>query len=155
MAHQPAISVSISFQHPFNRAGGRTSNVLQEMRVLLRALIVIAAIWAILAPATYGLLFGFSFDWSALFDFVVVGSCAVLAFTAFKDISLILWLVAFIVVAVSGASGFFYHFQDSGESGPLPFEWLNNYFLQALPLLLIAAISRLFDPNKEAEQAAS
>ena len=27
MTHQPAISVSISFQHPFNRAGGRTSNV--------------------------------------------------------------------------------------------------------------------------------
>ena len=30
MAHQPAISFSISLQHPFNRAGGRTSNVLQD-----------------------------------------------------------------------------------------------------------------------------
>jgi hypothetical protein len=27
VAHQPAISFSISFQHPFNRAGGRTFNV--------------------------------------------------------------------------------------------------------------------------------
>ena len=27
MTRQPAISFSISFQHPFNRAGGRTSNV--------------------------------------------------------------------------------------------------------------------------------
>ena len=31
MPHQPAISFSISSQQPFNRAGGRTSNVLQEM----------------------------------------------------------------------------------------------------------------------------
>jgi hypothetical protein len=29
VTHQPAISFSTSFQHPFNRAGGRTSNVLQ------------------------------------------------------------------------------------------------------------------------------
>ena len=31
MTHQPAISISISFLSPFNRAGGRTFNVLQEM----------------------------------------------------------------------------------------------------------------------------
>jgi hypothetical protein len=30
VAHQPAISFSISFQHPFNRAGGRTSNVREK-----------------------------------------------------------------------------------------------------------------------------
>jgi hypothetical protein len=30
VTHQPAISFSISFQHPFNRAGGRTSNVGQK-----------------------------------------------------------------------------------------------------------------------------
>ena len=30
MTRQPAISFSISFLSPFNRAGGRTSNVLQE-----------------------------------------------------------------------------------------------------------------------------
>ncbi|MES2661493.1 MAG: hypothetical protein V4689_22935, partial [Verrucomicrobiota bacterium] len=30
VARQPAISFSISFQHHFNRAGGRTSNVLPK-----------------------------------------------------------------------------------------------------------------------------
>ena len=34
MTHQPAISFSISFQHPFNRAGGRTSNVRLRMKNL-------------------------------------------------------------------------------------------------------------------------
>ncbi len=33
VAHQPAISFSISFQHTFNRAGGRTSNVVLEMKM--------------------------------------------------------------------------------------------------------------------------
>ena len=32
VAHQPATSTSISFQHLFNRAGGRTSDVLQNYR---------------------------------------------------------------------------------------------------------------------------
>ena len=32
MSHQPAISFSISFHFIFNRAGGRTSNVGQEMK---------------------------------------------------------------------------------------------------------------------------
>jgi len=34
VTHQPAISFSISFQHPFNRAGGRTSNVRWELKNL-------------------------------------------------------------------------------------------------------------------------
>ena len=125
------------------------------MKTTLRTLIVIAAIWAILAPAMYGVLFGAFADWSALLDFLIVFSCGVLVLAAFKNISLGIWLAAFAVVAVSGVSGFFYHFQDSGESGPLPFEWLNSYFVQALPLLLIALLARFFDPNKEAEQAAT
>ena len=37
MTHQPAISFSISFLSPFNRAGGRTSNVLQEKEVSLES----------------------------------------------------------------------------------------------------------------------
>jgi hypothetical protein len=32
VAHQPAISSSISIHFPFNRAGGRTSNVRQKLR---------------------------------------------------------------------------------------------------------------------------
>jgi hypothetical protein len=31
VAHQPAISFPISFQYPFNRAGGRTSNVRDKI----------------------------------------------------------------------------------------------------------------------------
>ena len=124
------------------------------MKRILRILIVIAAIWAILAPVMYGMLFGAFADWSVLVDFLIVFSCGVLVLATFKNISHVLWIAAFVLVALSGASGFFYHFQDSGESGPLPFEWLNSYFLQALPLLLISAIVRLFEANKEAQQAA-
>ena len=39
VAHQPAISFSISLQHPFNRAGGRTSNVGQKMKLSLRKIL--------------------------------------------------------------------------------------------------------------------
>jgi hypothetical protein len=37
VAHQPAISFSIAFLSPFNRAGGRTSNVVQKMSFILSA----------------------------------------------------------------------------------------------------------------------
>ena len=32
VTHQPAISFSISVQHPFNRAGGRTFNVVRRAK---------------------------------------------------------------------------------------------------------------------------
>lgn len=34
VARQPVISISITIQHPFNRAGGRTSNVGQETQAM-------------------------------------------------------------------------------------------------------------------------
>jgi hypothetical protein len=34
VSNQPAISFSISFQHHFNRAGGRTSNVARKARTM-------------------------------------------------------------------------------------------------------------------------
>lgn len=37
MARQPAISIAISFQHPFNRAGGRTSIVLLKNKMTPKA----------------------------------------------------------------------------------------------------------------------
>ena len=43
MTHQPAISISISFLSPFNRAGGRTSNVRFKIETMLRVTIGIAA----------------------------------------------------------------------------------------------------------------
>jgi hypothetical protein len=45
VTHQPAISFSISFQHPFNRAGGRTSNVLPKksnMKEILQCLFTLS-----------------------------------------------------------------------------------------------------------------
>jgi hypothetical protein len=38
VAHQPAISDSISFQDLFNRAGGRTLNVGQELKIPIHAM---------------------------------------------------------------------------------------------------------------------
>ena len=49
MAHQPAIIFSISSQHLFNRAGGRTSNVATKMR--RRVIISFAALIAITCVA--------------------------------------------------------------------------------------------------------
>jgi hypothetical protein len=40
VAHQPAISTSISSQHQFNRAGGRTSNVRQKMHLIFILVLV-------------------------------------------------------------------------------------------------------------------
>ena len=118
------------------------------MKTILRILVVIAAILAILAPASYCLLFVAFADWSALVDFVLVISCIILALAAFKHISFILWMTAFVIVAVFAGSGFLHHFQDSDESGPLPFEWLNGYFLKALPLLLLTASSQFLGRKK-------
>jgi len=121
------------------------------MKIVLRTLIVIAAIFAILAPAMYGFLFGAFADWSALIAFALVLSCAALVFAAFKNFSFMLWLAVFTIVTVFAVSGFFHRFRDSGESGPLPFEWLNSYFLQAFPLLVIAILTRVFVTNKKSE----
>jgi hypothetical protein len=52
MAHQPAISISISFQHPFNRAGGRTSNVVQKMKILITIICGVSAALTLSAEPT-------------------------------------------------------------------------------------------------------
>jgi len=52
VTHQPAINFSISFLHLFNRAGGRTSNVLQEMKgTLLSLMFGLVAVFPNIAPA--------------------------------------------------------------------------------------------------------
>ena len=50
MTHQPAISFSISFLSPFNRAGGRTSNVREEMKSYRYSPDLIAAVQEIPVP---------------------------------------------------------------------------------------------------------
>jgi len=54
VSHQPAISFSISFQHPFNRAGGRTFNVLQENPSIMRPKILTAIL--LLSPPSVPIL---------------------------------------------------------------------------------------------------
>ena len=55
MAHQPAISFSNSFQFPFNRAGGRTSNDRQRiqstMKRNLKRVLWIVALFTLLSGA--------------------------------------------------------------------------------------------------------
>ena len=52
MTHQPATSFSIAFRHPFNRAGGRTSNVREEMKSYRFTSVLIAAFRKILRQAS-------------------------------------------------------------------------------------------------------
>jgi hypothetical protein len=40
VTHQPVISFSISLQHLFNRAGGRTSNVSEKMKITSKARLI-------------------------------------------------------------------------------------------------------------------
>ena len=123
------------------------------MKIFIRTFIVIAGVCAILAPGSYGLLFGVFFHWSALVDFALVGACGVLTLIAFKEVPLMIWLTAFSIVTLSATSGFVYHFRDSGESGPFPFEWMNDYFFQAILLLAVSALARVLATSKQAEQA--
>jgi hypothetical protein len=58
VTHQPAISFSISFHSPFNRAGGRTSNVLQNNMRALTALITAFSVPMILLNLLGGIVGG-------------------------------------------------------------------------------------------------
>ena len=57
MTHQLAISFSISFQQLINRAGGRTSNVLQEMKKLIQlasmTMIVVAVVGSLIVTGPF------------------------------------------------------------------------------------------------------
>jgi hypothetical protein len=48
-----------------------------------------------------------------------------------------------VVLLAASLVGLFVHFRDSGESGPLPYEWLNDYYFRSTPLMLISAANRL------------
>ena len=122
------------------------------MKIALRSLVIIAAIWAILPPLSYGILFTFFTDWSAIFDFVIVGLCICLVLAAFKHIPFAIWSIGFFGLTIIALAGFCYHFEDSGASGPIPFEWLNRYFGHAMPLLAVSLLNRLIQKTQKAEQ---
>ena len=116
------------------------SVMLPTLKVLFTILLLPALLWAILAPGSYGVLFLVHGHWSALIDAMVVLVCAILVAPVFRRTPTGLWLGGACTLAVTGFLGFFHHFRDSGESGPLPFEWLNDYWTQALPLLVLSAV---------------
>ena len=115
------------------------------MRLALRILIVFAAIWALLAPLSYGVIFGLFFDWSAIVDLSLAFACMILAYSECKNIRMTVRISAFLVVLGFLFADLLRNFRATGESGPLPFEWINGYFWQALPLLFLSAISILTD----------
>ena len=111
------------------------------MKIALRVIVIPALIWAGLAPGNYGFLSFYFHHWSAWVDLAVLLACIILAAPPFKRLPFTLWLCGLIAVSVTASLGFFHHFQDSGESMPLPFEWLNGYWTQALPLVLVSVAS--------------
>ena len=110
----------------------------------MRIAAVAAFAYAVVAPASYALLFAFMADRSALIDIAVVGSCVILVANGFKPLSGWLFVSATALLIAASLAGIFVHFRDSGASGPLPYEWLNGYYLRSTPLLLISSAVRFF-----------
>jgi len=121
------------------------------MKIILQALLVIAAIWAILPAVAYGLLFASVAHWSSLIDLGLALSCITLSLSAFMRVATLAWLAALMIITGFSAIGQFYHFQDSGESGPLPFEWINGYLLHGLPLLTVSILLKVHKYKSEAQ----
>lgn len=117
----------------------------KEMKTAVRVLVVLASIYALAPPLSYMVLFTFALHQSAVIDLVVALSCVLLAYSSFKKLPSALWFGSLLVVALSASIGSFHHFRDSGESGPLPYEWLNHYFTAAVPLIVLAIGSRISD----------
>jgi hypothetical protein len=131
--------------------GDRGRSAEEEMNTFLRILTLLAALWALLPPASYGLMFSLFLDWSVFLDFLVSGSCIVLAISAFRRMRIEVWTPSFAVPTLFMTAGLIHNFRTGGESGPLPFEWITGYARHAIPLLLISIVVRLHQ-NRQAEQ---
>ena len=105
---------------------------------------LLAAIWAALPPAAYGLLFAAFRDGSAIVNLPTALLCPVLAVSSFDKKPTVTWFVSFAWLSTATLAGVVHHFQDSGESGPLPFEWINRYAWSSTPLLLISIVIRVY-----------
>ena len=114
------------------------------MKLALRIVIVLAALLASLSPASYGTFFGANI----LLCYLLVVACFVLACSEFRDFHFLVRIIAWLIVMAFALAGFGYHFRDSGESGPLPYEWINDYFWFAIPLLMTTMLSIIFDAMK-------
>jgi hypothetical protein len=122
------------------------------MKLTVQIASVLSAFWATITPAMYGLLFVAVGDWSAAIDVLIVLFCIVLAVAAFARIPFTVWLVCFTCMLGLAVAGFFYHFRGSGESGPLPFEWINGYFIHAAPILVSSVLMKIYAAKTKAEQ---
>jgi len=89
------------------------------------------------APLSYGIMFGSGRDWSAVVDVAVALICIVVALSVFLNTRFGVWVTSILCLSIVALAGQFHHFKDSGESGPLPYEWINNYITQALPLIVL------------------
>jgi hypothetical protein len=115
-----------------------------QMKILLKIAIFITGIWAAIRPAVYGFIFIIASDSSAIIDFLVLGSCIIIVWDAFKILPRLVWSASLLILLVATNIGFFHYFQDFGESGPLPYEWLNGYYKFSLPLIILAVLKCLF-----------
>lgn len=113
---------------------------VELMDKALKIAFLMAGAWAALKPTLFAAIFAFVGHRSAVLDMVVVASCLVIVWGAFRRAPLYLWVGSVLVLMVSSFAGFFHHFKDSGESGPLPYEWLNGYFQFSLPLVVLVVI---------------
>ena len=113
------------------------------MKVLLKIAILLAGIWAGLHPSVYGFIFIVASDSSAVVDFLVLGSCVVVVWDAFNTVPRFAWSASLSILFMATAIGFFHLFRDFGESGPLPYEWLNGYYKFSLPLIGLTILKYL------------
>ena len=110
--------------------------------MILKTATILAGMWAGLRPATYAFLFLFSLDSSIIFDLLVLLSCTILAWEAFRPTIRTAWVLSLVILLLATGMGFFHHFPDYGESGPLPYEWLNGYYTFSLPLIFVTLVAR-------------
>lgn len=125
------------------------------MRIAIGILAAIFGIISFLAPLSYGLLFLISLDSSSFVSLTIAAAVLVSVISVFVNIPSSLSIIS--ITAFSGASliGLFVHFRDSGESGPLPYEWLNEYYEVGIPTLFLVILSLAMknrQTKKEAEQ---
>ena len=124
---------------------------MRPLKAAFTIVAVPACLYAVISPAGYALLFAYVRDSSAFFDAIVAVSCIILLTDIFRRLNFWIFSPAFAVLLAASLAGLLFHFRSSGESGPLPFEWLNGYHLRSTPLLLVSAAARLFlhnEPNR-------
>jgi hypothetical protein len=112
------------------------------MKLTLRILAVAAGVWACLSPFIW-LIFCNGWWGPRGIAVIIFTSSVGLVVDIFRRVPVMLWIMMLVMLLSAGSVGIFHHFQDSGESGPLPYEWLNSYYASALPLILVSLATRM------------